>query len=194
MSDMPRRAKIVRTTKETDITLDLNLDGGPVSVKTVGFFDHTLTALATYAGWGLTIQSTGDTHVDDHHLVEDVGLVLGEAIAVALGDYTGHARFGASLTPMDDALAEVALDAGRRPFLHFEVTWPQPTCGTFEMALIEEFWRAVSQKAGLTLHIMGRHGNNSHHLAEAIFKGAGRAFKQALAPREGGVLSTKGVL
>jgi imidazoleglycerol-phosphate dehydratase len=188
------RARISRKTKETDIDLELRLDGGPIEIHTVGFFDHMLTALATYAGWGLTVKSAGDTQVDDHHLVEDVGLVLGGALAEILGDYSGHARFGAALIPMDDALAEAALDAGRRPFLHFEVTWPQPVCGRFEMVLIEEFWRAVSQRAGLTLHIMGRHGHNSHHLAEAVFKAAGRAFAQALAPRAGGALSTKGVL
>ncbi len=191
---MPRSASVTRKTKETDITLEINLDGGPVKIASVGFFDHMLTALATYAGWGLILDSQGDTDVDDHHLVEDIGLVLGEALAAVLGDYSAHARFGSSLTPMDDALAEVALDAGRRPFLHFEVTWPQPVCGRFEMVLIEEFWRAVSQRAGLTLHIVGRHGRNSHHLAEAVFKGVGRAMRQALAPRTGEILSTKGVL
>ncbi len=188
------RAQVARKTRETDIELSLDLAGGPVEIRTAGFFDHLLTALASYAGWGLAIKAEGDTHVDDHHLVEDVGLVLGEALAEVLGDYSGHARFGQALIPMDDALAEVALDAGRRPFLHFEVQWPQPVCGRFEMVLLEEFWRAVCQRAGLTLHIMGRHGRNSHHLAEAIFKAAGKALAQALAPRAGGVLSTKGML
>jgi len=192
----PRRAAVTRQTKETDIRLNLDLDGGaPISVNTgLGFFDHILTALGTYAGWGLLIDATGDLHVDHHHTIEDVGLVLGQAIAESLGDYSGHARFGSSLTVMDDALAEVALDLGRRPFLFFQVDWPQPTCGQFEVCLVEEFWRALSVKAGLTLHIIGRHGQNSHHLAEAIFKGAGRALSLGLARRAGGTLSTKGKL
>jgi Imidazoleglycerol-phosphate dehydratase len=191
----PRRAEVLRCTKETQIELFLNLDGGPVLADTgIGFFTHMLTALATYAGWGLRLECRGDLEVDDHHSVEDIGLVLGQALAEALGDYSGHARFGSSLTPMDDALAEAAVDIGRRPFLHFQVNWPQPVCGQFELCLVEEFWRAVCQKGGLTLHLIGRHGANSHHLAEALFKGAGRALAQALAPRDGGVLSTKGVL
>ncbi|UQZ90643.1 imidazoleglycerol-phosphate dehydratase HisB [Deltaproteobacteria bacterium Smac51] len=195
MSEKRRIVTVTRKTKETDIELEMDLDGGPVDIKTgLGFFDHMLTALATYAGWGLMIKADGDLHVDSHHTVEDVGLVLGEALSTALGDYSNHARFGSSLTPMDDALAEVAVDAGRRPFLHFEVQWPQAICGEFELVLVEEFWRSVSQRGGLTLHIMGRHGGNSHHLAEAVFKGVGRALAQSLAPRSGGVLSTKGVL
>lgn len=195
MRNIPRRAEISRQTKETDIKLSLALDGGPVAVDSgIGFFDHMLTALATYAGWGLSLKASGDLEVDQHHTVEDVGLVLGQALAEALGDYSGHARFGSALTVMDDALAEVAVDAGRRPYLHFQAAWPQAVCGDFELCLVEEFWRAVSQKAGLTLHIIGRHGQNSHHLAEAVFKGVGRALAQALAPRPGGTLSTKGVL
>lgn len=190
-----RQASAARKTKETDINLSLRLDGGPIDVASgIGFLDHMLNSLATYAGWGLELRAKGDLHIDQHHSVEDIGLVLGEALAMALGDYSGHARFGSSLTVMDDALAEVAMDAGRRPFLHFQVNWPQPLCGEFELCLVEEFWRALSQKAGLTLHIIGRHGRNSHHLAEAVFKGAGRAFSQALAPRSGGTLSTKGLL
>lgn len=195
MTETTRRAIVNRQTKETDIKLELSLDGGPIRIDSgIGFFDHMLKALATYAGWGLTLTATGDLKVDQHHTVEDVGLVLGQALAESLGDYSGHARFGSSLTPMDEALAEAAVDAGRRPFLHFAVQWPQPVCGEFEVCLVEEFWRAVCQRAGLTLHLMGRHGQNSHHLAEALFKGAGRALALALAPRAGGVLSTKGVL
>ncbi len=191
----PRRAKITRTTKETDITLALNLDGGVITLNTgLGFFDHMLNSLATYSGWGLELTARGDLEVDMHHTVEDVGLVLGQALAESLGDYSAHARFGSALTVMDDALAETAIDVGRRPFLAWQVTWPQSICGQFELCLVEEFWRAVSQKGGLTLHIIGRYGNNSHHLAEAIFKGVGRSLAQALAPKTGGVLSTKGVL
>lgn len=195
MKQSGRRGQVSRKTKETEISLELNLDGGPVGIATgLGFFDHMLTALATYAGWGLKLVAKGDLEVDQHHTVEDVGLVLGEALSQALGDYAGHARFGSALTVMDDALAEVALDAGRRPYLHFQVAWPQPLCGEFELCLVEEFWRSAAQRGGLTLHIIGRHGQNSHHLAEAVFKGVGRALGQALAPRSGGVLSTKGVL
>ncbi|MDR1044743.1 MAG: imidazoleglycerol-phosphate dehydratase HisB [Candidatus Adiutrix sp.] len=195
MSGAPRAARVVRRSKETDISLELNLDGGPRSISTgLGFFDHLLGALAAYAGWGLNLSAQGDLEVDQHHTVEDVGLVLGQALAEALGDYSGHARFGAALTPMDDALVEAALDAGRRPYLHFEVDWPQLRCGQFEVCLVEEFWRALCQRGGLTFHLIGRHGRNSHHLAEAVFKSAGRALAQALAPRSGGVLSTKGLL
>lgn len=195
MAKAPRKAQVSRRTKETDITVDLNLDSGPVSIISgIGFFDHMLNSLATYAGWGLDLKAQGDLHIDQHHSVEDIGLVLGQALAEALGDYGGHARFGSSLTVMDDALAEVALDAGRRAFLHFQVNWPQPVCGQFELCLVEEFWRAMCQKGGLTLHIIGRHGQNSHHLAEAIFKGTGRALAQGLAERQGGALSTKGLV
>jgi len=195
MDSSARRGQVARKTKETDIKINLSLDGGPVAIDSgLGFFDHMLNSLATYAGWGLELKAEGDLQVDQHHTVEDIGICLGEALASALGDYSAHARFGSSLTVMDDALAEVALDAGRRPFLHFQVTWPQERCGFFELCLVEEFWRALSQKAGLTLHIIGRHGQNSHHLVEAVFKGVGRAFSQALARRAGGVLSTKGLL
>ena len=192
---IPRRALVSRKTRETDIQAELALDGGPLSISTgAGFFNHMLTALATYAGWGLTLRAEGDLEVDQHHTVEDIGLVLGDALSASLGDYSGHSRFGSSLTVMDDALAEIALDAGRRPYLHFQVDWPQERCGEFEMCLVEEFWRAFAQRGGVTLHIIGRHGRNSHHLAEAVFKGAGRALARALAPRTGGTLSTKGVL
>jgi len=195
MSAEDRAARAARKTRETDIGVELSLDGGPVEIETgLGFFDHLLEALALYAGWSLKIRALGDLEVDAHHLVEDVGLVLGEALAGALGDYAGHARFGSALTVMDDALSEVAVDAGRRPYLHFQAAWPQDHSGGFEMVLVEEFWRALVSRAGLTLHIIGRHGRNSHHLAEAVFKGVGRALAQALAPRAGGVLSAKGRL
>ena len=195
MSAENRAARAARKTRETDIEVELVLGGERVEIKTgLGFLDHLLEALALYAGWSLKIRAQGDLEVDAHHLVEDVGLVLGEALAGALGDYAWHARFGSSLTVMDDALSEVALDAGRRPYLHFQVAWPQERSGEFETALVEEFWRALASRAGLTLHIIGRHGRNSHHLAEAIFKGVGRALAQALALQAGGVLSAKGRL
>jgi imidazoleglycerol-phosphate dehydratase len=195
MSADKRAGLAARKSRETDIAVELALDGGTVDIETgLGFFDHLLEALALYAGWALKIRAKGDLEIDAHHLVEDVGLVLGEALAAALGDYSGHARFGSALTVMDDALSEAAVDAGRRPYLHFQAAWPQDRCGEFEMALVEEFWRALAGRAGLALHIIGRHGRNSHHLAEAIFKGVGRALAQALAPRAGGAFSAKGRL
>ncbi|MDR2351953.1 MAG: imidazoleglycerol-phosphate dehydratase HisB [Deltaproteobacteria bacterium] len=191
----PRYSKIFRQTKETSINCDLNLDGRNINISTPsGFFSHMLTALATYAGWGLTLEVTGDIQVDYHHTVEDTGIVLGKALSESLGDFSSHARFGSVLVPMDDALAEVALDAGRRPYLHFEAIFPQPQTRDFDFCLVEEFFRALTTHAGFTLHLTGRRGQNSHHLAEALFKGMGMACRRALAPREGGTLSTKGVL
>jgi imidazoleglycerol-phosphate dehydratase len=192
-----RSAKIERQTKETSIKLDLSLDGGKVSLGLdgLGFFSHMLNTMAVYAGFGLSIRASGDFWVDQHHSVEDLGLVLGQALAEALGDWSGHARFGSALVPMDEALAEVILDIGRRPYLHFEVNWPQPLTGEFELCLVEEFFRAFSNKAGLTIHLIGRHGRNSHHLCEAIFKAAGLALGRAVAPRgQDGPFSTKGAL
>jgi imidazoleglycerol-phosphate dehydratase len=156
-----------------------------------------LTAMATYAGWGMKLKIEGDVHVDYHHTVEDTGLVIGEALNQALGDFSSHKRFSSALVPMDDALAEIALDAGRRPYLVFQVKFPQPLALDFDFCLVEEFFRALVVKAGFTLHIEGRRGQNSHHLAEAIFKASGMAFKEALSPRgdgSSGPLSTKGVL
>ncbi|MDR3154600.1 MAG: imidazoleglycerol-phosphate dehydratase HisB [Deltaproteobacteria bacterium] len=192
----PRKANVSRSTKETTIALDLALDGGSIAIETPsGFFTHMLTALSTYAGWGISLKAQGDAHVDLHHTVEDTGLVLGDALAAALGDFSGHRRFSSALVPMDDALAEAALDAGRRPYLHFEALFPQPAAGGFDFCLTEEFFRALTARAGWTLHLTGRRGRNSHHLAEALFKATGLAAAQALAPREGsGPFSTKGVL
>jgi imidazoleglycerol-phosphate dehydratase len=190
-------ASVKRKTKETDIELSLSLSGGEISLDldTLGFFGHMLNTLATYSGFGLSLTVEADNYVDDHHYVEDVGLVLGEAIALALGDYSWHARFASVQVPMDDALAEVALDIGRRPYLFFEANWPQVDTGGFELCLVEEFLRALSQKAGLTLHVMGRHATNSHHLCEAIFKALGLALARAMAPRgKEGPFSTKGIL
>jgi imidazoleglycerol-phosphate dehydratase len=192
----PRKAEVVRKTLETDIELSLDLDGGNIDIEIVGlgFFQHMLKSLAAHAGWGLVLKVRGDVEVDAHHSVEDTGLALGEALAVCLGDFSSHERFGWALIPMDESLAEAALDVGRRPFLHFEVQWPQLLTGTFELALVEEFFRALVQKAGWTLHLTGRRGRNSHHLCEALFKAVGRAASQALAKRIGGAVSTKGVL
>ncbi|MDR1037508.1 MAG: imidazoleglycerol-phosphate dehydratase HisB [Deltaproteobacteria bacterium] len=196
MDKAPRQARISRSTRETRISAALALDGGDVKIETpCGFFSHMLTALASYAGWGLELLAEGDSHVDLHHTAEDTGLVLGDALSAALGDFSSHRRFASALVPMDDALAEAALDAGRRPFLHFEAAFPQPTAGTWDFCLTEEFFRALVTRAGWTLHLTGRHGRNSHHLCEALFKATGMAAAAALALREGsGPLSTKGVL
>lgn len=187
--------RVSRSTRETEVTVELNLRSGPVAIETgVGFFDHMLNSFARHGGFGLTLNARGDTHIDDHHTVEDCGLVLGTAWAQALGDYSGHARFGWALLPMDESLAEAAVDLARRPYLVFQVDWPRGFSGRFELALIEEFWRAFSQKAGATLHLIGRYGRNSHHLAEALFKAAGLAMAQASAAKPEGAVSTKGCL
>lgn len=192
----PRRALVKRETKETAISVDLALSPGPVVISSElpGFFGHMLNTLALYAGWSLNLSGRGDLHVDAHHLVEDVGLVLGEALSISLGDFTGHARFGSAQVPMDEALASAALDVGRRPYLCLKVNWPQPVTGDFELCLVEEFFRALAQRAGWTLHLIGVHGQNSHHLCEAMFKAVGLAARQALSERPGGVFSTKGAL
>jgi imidazoleglycerol-phosphate dehydratase len=189
-----REAMVFRESLETKITLKLFLDGGPVRLSTPNdFFSHMLNTLARYAGWGLELEIAAVTDPDLHHSVEDCGLVLGGALATALGDFTGHRRYASALVPMDDALAEAALDAGRRPYLHFEANFPQSSAGGFDFCLVEEFFRALTTRAGWTLHLTGRRGRNSHHLAEALFKAAGLAAKEALAPRGGEPLTTKGV-
>ncbi|MDR1872542.1 MAG: imidazoleglycerol-phosphate dehydratase [Deltaproteobacteria bacterium] len=191
----PRQAKRDRVTLETSISGALNLDGGPIKLTVApGFFRHLLDTLAVYAGWGLELYVAGDHDVDHHHSVEDTGLLIGESLFECLGDFTGHQRFGYSLIPMDEALAEAVLDAGRRPYLHFEADWPQATTGDFDLCLVEEFFRALTQKAGWTLHLTLRRGKNSHHMAEALFKAVGLAARRALSPRQGGAFSTKGVL
>jgi imidazoleglycerol-phosphate dehydratase len=172
------------------------LDGGAIKLSTPsGFFTHMLDAMAHHAGWGLDLVVEGDPEVDLHHSVEDCGLVLGECLAISLGDFTGHRRFASALVPMDESLAEAALDAGRRPFLHFSADFPQPSAGNFDFCLASEFFRALVTKAGWTLHLEGRRGGNSHHLCEALFKATGRAAREALAPSgKSEALSTKGVL
>ncbi|MDR2422381.1 MAG: imidazoleglycerol-phosphate dehydratase [Deltaproteobacteria bacterium] len=191
----PRQAQLNRVTLETTISGEINIDGGPIKLSLApAFMRHMIDTLAVYAGWGLSLTVEGDELGDYHHAVEDAGLVLGDMLAVCLGDFSGHQRFGYGLVPMDEALAEAALDAGRRPFFHFKGQWPQSRVGDFDLCLVEEFWRALAQKAGWTLHVTLRHGRNGHHLAEAAFKALGLAARLALAPRVGGTFSTKGVL
>ena len=190
-----RTAAITRTTKETDIALKLSLDGGEVNVSTgIGFFDHMLTALAFYAGWGLELTVKGDIHVDGHHTVEDTGIVLGQALKEALGDKKGIRRFGSAFVPMDEALCFTALDFSNRPFLVFDADMPQPMIGSYDACLTVEFMRAVAMNGGITLHQKCHYGANAHHITEGLFKSLGLAIKDAARVEGAGVVSTKGVL
>ena len=190
-----RTSAIRRTTKETDIDLKLSLDGGAVKVSTgIGFFDHMLTALAFYAGWGLELTVKGDLEVDGHHTVEDTGIVLGQALKKALGDRKGIRRFGSAFVPMDEALCFTALDFSNRPFLVFDADMPQPMIGDYDSCLTVEFMRAVAMNAGLTLHQRCHYGANAHHITEGLFKSLGLAIKDAVKVEGSGVVSTKGVL
>ena len=195
---MPRTATISRKTAETDIQLALNLDGsGKIDASTgVGFFDHMLTHIAKHGLFDLTVQCKGDTHIDAHHTVEDVGICFGKALVQALGDKAGIRRFGDCTLPMDETLATAAVDLSGRPFLVWRAEVPLETLGTFSSQLAEEFWRAVSSAGLLTLHIVLHHGRNTHHVVEAIFKACARALRAAVEPdpRASGVPSTKGVL
>ena len=195
-SEAPVRAYVLsRKTKETDITASLNLDGGEVKVSTgIGFFDHMLTALAFYAGWGLELEARGDLEVDGHHTVEDTGIVLGQALSQALGDRRGIRRFASAYIPMDEALCFTALDFSNRPFLVFDAQMPQPMIGDYDSCLTEEFLRALAMNSGLTLHMKALYGKNAHHITEALFKSLGVAIKEAVRVTGTGVTSTKGVL
>lgn len=190
-----RTSHIIRTTKETDVDLTLSLDGGAVEVSTgIGFFDHMLTALAFYAGWGFSLTAKGDLHVDGHHTVEDTGIVLGQALKEALGDRAGIRRFGCAYVPMDEALCRTVLDFSNRPYLVFHAEMPQPMIGDYDSCLTVEFMRAVAVNAGLTLHQECLYGGNAHHITEALFKSLGLAVKEAAQVSGQGVTSTKGVL
>lgn len=190
-----RTASITRTTKETDIALELSLDGGEVQVATgIGFFDHMLTALAFYAGWGMKLTVKGDLQVDGHHTVEDTGIVLGQALKEALGDKKGIRRFGSAYVPMDEALCFTALDFSNRPYLVFDADMPQPMIGDYDSCLTVEFMRALSFNAGITLHQKCHYGINAHHITEGLYKSLGLAIKDAVKVEGEGVVSTKGVL
>ncbi len=196
---MPRSATLARTTAETDIRLTLDLDGtGRAELSTgVGFLDHMLTALARHALFDLHVQATGDLHIDDHHTVEDVGIVLGQAFAQAIGDKRGIRRYGQALVPMDEALVEAAVDMSGRPLLAWSVAFAVPTIGTMDTELFEEFFRAFAHNALITLHVTQKAGRNAHHIAEGCFKALARALRMAveLDPRNAGVIpSTKGAL
>ncbi len=190
-----RTAQIERNTKETQIKISLNLDGGDVKASTgIGFFDHMLTAFGVHGGFGLEVQVKGDLEVDNHHTVEDTGIALGMAFRQALGDMGGINRYGSFYIPMDESLAHCALDISNRPFLVFNADFNEELCGDYETCCTEEFFRAFAVNAGITLHLNVLYGSNSHHEIEALFKACAHALDVATAKKEGGVLSTKGVL
>lgn len=190
-----RTSNISRATKETSIPLKLSLEGGPVNISTgIGFFDHMLTALAFYGGLGLELTAKGDLEVDGHHTVEDVGIVLGQALREALGDRRGIRRYASACIPMDEALCFTALDFSNRAFLVFEADMPQAQIGAYDSCLTEEFMRALAMNSGLTLHMKALYGKNAHHITEALFKSLGVALKDAVRVEGTEVTSTKGVL
>mgnify|MGYP003343195816 CR=1 FL=1 len=195
---MARTATINRKTAETDIQLTLNVDGsGIAEISTgVGFFDHMLTLLAKHSLIDLTVKATGDLHVDHHHTVEDTGICLGKALAEALGDKKGIVRYGSIALPMEETLVTSAVDLSGRMAFAFRVDFPTEKIGEFDCQLVSVFWEAVAANALMNLHLLLHHGQNSHHISEACFKGTARALRQAIVidPRQGGVPSSKGTL
>ncbi len=193
-----RSATIHRRTGETEVELTLDLDGtGQVQIETnVGFLDHMLTLFGRHSLFDLTVKATGDVQVDDHHTTEDVGICLGQAIQKALGDKRGIVRYGSMTLPMEETLVTVSIDLSGRFFFAHHFAFPSQKIGTFDTELVREFWQAVSVNALMNLHVQMHYGDNSHHISEAIFKGAARAFRQAVAidPRQTGIPSSKGVL
>lgn len=196
----PRRAQRARRTKETAVTVSLALDGtGAVAVDTgLPFFDHMVAQLGRHSGFDLTVSARGDLHVDAHHTVEDVGIVLGEACAEALGDKAGVRRFASIALPLDEALVEAALDLSGRPYLAYDITFAPDTAPLgsppFDPQLAEEFWRAFVTAAGITLHVRVMTGKNTHHILEASFKAVARCLRDAVRVEGHGVPSTKGTL
>ena len=195
---MARQAEMERSTKETRIRLSLVLDGtGQTDMQTgIGFLDHMLTLMAVHGRMDLKVSCVGDLEVDSHHTAEDVGIVLGQGLSAALGDRAGICRYGTAHVPMDETLVRVCLDLSNRPHLAFHVPFTADRLGSLDTEMVEEFFRAVSQHGGITLHIDTLHGHNNHHLAEAAFKAFGRAFRDAATvdPAIKGVLSSKGSL
>ena len=194
---MGRNAEINRETKETNVSLRLDLDGGEAKLSTgVGFLDHMLDLLARHGRLGLQLEASGDLETGAHHTTEDVGICLGQAIDQALGDRTGIRRYGSALVPMDEALGECAIDVSSRPYCAFDAELPAVTIAGFDSELAEEFFRAVSNNSKITVHIWVRSGANAHHMIEASFKAFARALREAVSidPDESGVPSTKGTL
>ncbi|AJY45347.1 imidazoleglycerol-phosphate dehydratase HisB [Martelella endophytica] len=194
-----RRAEIARETKETAISVSVNVDGtGEARISTgVGFFDHMLDQLSRHSLIDMTIEAKGDLHIDDHHTVEDVGIAIGQALAKALGNRAGVTRYASIDLAMDETMTKAALDLSGRPYLVWNVTFPTEKIGTFDTELVREFFNAFAQNAGITLHVLNHYGANSHHIAETCFKAVARALRTAaeIDPRQQGrVPSTKGML
>ena len=193
-----RKSRIHRKTKETDVSLALNLDGeGRARVRTtLPFLDHMLDLFAKHSGMDLEVKAKGDTHIDDHHLVEDIGIVFGQAVEEALGDKKGIYRYGNFILPMDESLAYVVLDCGGRPYFEFDVPFRPQSKAPFGFELFEDFFQALAFNAKMNLHVKLLKGRNNHHIAEALFKGFAKALAQAVSysERQKGVPSTKGML
>ncbi|MBN1545577.1 MAG: imidazoleglycerol-phosphate dehydratase HisB [Syntrophaceae bacterium] len=195
---MERKGEIYRKTSETEINLSINLDGCGTAdlVSSIPFLDHMLNLFARHGRVDLFIRSQGDTQIDDHHLAEDLGICLGEAVKKALGDKGGINRYGSALIPMDETLCSVAIDVSGRPYLVYHSKLKDRKIGGFDSSLLREFFKAFTDHAGVTLHINVLYGRNAHHIAEAIFKAFAHAFQEAVASQGelSGVLSTKGCL
>ncbi|MGQ9647125.1 MAG: imidazoleglycerol-phosphate dehydratase HisB [Thermodesulfobacteriota bacterium] len=193
-----RKAEVKRKTKETEISLKIDLDGsGKYSIRTgIPFFDHMLSLLTYHSSLDVSLKARGDTGVDAHHTVEDVGICLGDGIRKALGEGKGIQRYGMAFMPMDEALASIAVDLSMRPWLVFHMKLRRSRIGTFDLDLVEEFFKALCNHAGMTVHVNLLYGRNSHHMVEAVFKGLGRALRQAISVDEHSsrVPSTKGIL
>ena len=199
MTSQDRAASVSRKTKETEIAVSVDLDGtGVSSISTgVGFFDHMLDQLSRHSLIDMTIETKGDLHIDDHHTVEDTGIAIGQAIAKALGERRGITRYASIDLAMDETLTKAAIDVSGRPFLVWNVEFSAPKIGTFDTELVREFFQALAQNAGITLHVMNHYGANNHHIAETCFKAVARALRAAIEadPRQAGAIpSTKGTL
>jgi imidazoleglycerol-phosphate dehydratase len=198
MKEEKRKAEVSRQTRETKVSVELNLDGaGKTTIHTgVGFFDHMLDLLGRHALIDLDVQAKGDLQVDAHHTVEDVGLVIGQAILQALADKRGIYRYGWAIVPMDESLAQVAIDLSGRPAFVFRVNFAGPSIGSFPVELVEEFFKSLATAAKMNLHVTVPYGTNNHHVSEAIFKATAKALRQAVSndPRNNDVPSTKGTL
>jgi len=195
----PRQAEVSRKTNETDVSVTVDLDGeGRAEISTgVGFFDHMLDQLSRHSLIDMKVSAAGDLHIDDHHTVEDCGIAIGQAIARALGDRRGITRYASLDLAMDEALTRAAVDVSGRPFLVWQVTFPSPKIGTFDTELVREFFQALAQNAGITLHVTNLYGANAHHIAETCFKAVARVLRAALAPdprQLNAIPSTKGTL
>lgn len=192
-----RQGSAVRNSKETQVELAIDLDGSAISEisTSIGFLDHMLELFAFHSGFSLSINASGDTHVDDHHTAEDIGICLGAALAQALGDRRGIERYASFLMPMDEAMVEVVADLGGRSYLYYDVNYGREMLGTLATENIREFLAAFCRQAGVTLHIEKRRGDNAHHIAEAVFKGLARCLKLAAARTGGGAIpSSKGMI